>query len=371
MQTVTYTYEELLEHKNSGKVPQKVIAKLREEADKILESPTAKIVDVKLPRPSGDLHDYVSMGPYWWPNPDTPDGLPYIRRDGIVNPETRSEAHAGVVYGRVHTLALATLYLGDNGYSEYANRQLYDWFINPETRTNPNAKYSQGIPGICEGRSTGLIAFCTCYNLFNGIAIFENLGGLIKPEILEGVKSWFVEFLDWILTHEYGIGADNSENNHGSWHDANVLTTAIFTNRPQIIKNICETAYSRRVLHQITEAGEQPRELARATAMHYSFYNLTALFIISNIAERLGYDKYWGVDERRGKCVLKSAVDFMYPYVLNPETFPYSELRPEGRRSALARSLLSVSKRYDKEEYEKKAAALDIDDQLWLLEPTL
>ena len=37
--------------------------------------------------PSGDIHDYTSMGPYWWPDPEKEDGLPYIRRDGEINPE--------------------------------------------------------------------------------------------------------------------------------------------------------------------------------------------------------------------------------------------------------------------------------------------
>lgn len=37
--------------------------------------------------PSGDRRDYMSLSPYWWPDPEKPDGLPYIRRDGERNPE--------------------------------------------------------------------------------------------------------------------------------------------------------------------------------------------------------------------------------------------------------------------------------------------
>jgi hypothetical protein len=36
---------------------------------------------------SGNRHDYVSLSLYKWPNPNTPDGLPYIKRDGESNPE--------------------------------------------------------------------------------------------------------------------------------------------------------------------------------------------------------------------------------------------------------------------------------------------
>ena len=367
---ITYTYEELLAHKESGRVPAAAIEKLRGKADEILTKPTLKVTDVRLPRPSGDIHDYISMGPYWWPNPDTPDGLPYVNRDGVVNPDTHTDAHAGVVYSRVRTLALATVYFGDNGYSEYANRQLYDWFINPETKMNPNARFSQGIPGICDGRSTGLIAFGTCYNLFNAIGIFEQLG-LMDTEILAGVKAWFVEFADWILTHEYGIGADNSDNNHGSWHDANIIATAIFTDRPALVKKICKTAYFNRIKRQITEAGEQPRELARTKGMSYTFFNLDALLIVANVAERLGFDEYWGIDPVRGKCILKSAVDFIYPYVCDPSTFPYSELYPDKQASGMARALLAVAKRFPGEGYEEKAAAFGERAEPWTLEPTV
>ena len=44
------------------------------------------VVDKAILPPSGDRHDYLSIGPYWWPNPDTADGRPYVRRDGQVIP---------------------------------------------------------------------------------------------------------------------------------------------------------------------------------------------------------------------------------------------------------------------------------------------
>ena len=39
-----------------------------------------------------DIHDYYSQAPYWWPDPEKADGLPYIRRDGDVNPDKYSDA---------------------------------------------------------------------------------------------------------------------------------------------------------------------------------------------------------------------------------------------------------------------------------------
>jgi hypothetical protein len=353
MPFITYTYEELLAHKAAG-VPEAALKKLKSDADEILTKPTAKVIDTKLPRPSGDPHDYVSIGPYWWPNPDTPDGLPWVNRDGRVNPDTTEAVHASSCYSRVHTLALAAFYFGDNGYSEYAMRQMYDWFINPETKINPHARYAQALPGINEGRPSGLISFSGSYQLFNGMGILDAMG-LLDKEINEGVKKWFVEFENWMLTDEYGLRIDNGDDNHASWLEANLLATAVYTERPQLVKKLCSTAYARRVKYFIAEDGSQPSELRRTKAMSYTLFNLEAQLIIANIAERLGYKEYWSIDKERGNCVLRQAVDFIYPYFVDPASFPYQELYPDKQTKKMVRSLFAVSKRFPNEGYAERA----------------
>ena len=59
------------------------------DADKLLAEPDPAVTDKGMTPPSGDKHDYISMGRYWWPNPDTEDGLPYVRRDGHSNPDLK------------------------------------------------------------------------------------------------------------------------------------------------------------------------------------------------------------------------------------------------------------------------------------------
>ena len=44
---------------------------------------------------SGNKHDYMSMAPYFWPNPATANGLPFVNRDGEMNPESRKD-HDGL-----------------------------------------------------------------------------------------------------------------------------------------------------------------------------------------------------------------------------------------------------------------------------------
>ena len=66
--------------------------------------------------PSGTKHDYMSIGPYWWPDPTKPDGLPYIRKDGEVNPEVKSypdKNNMPKLCENVYTLGLAYYFSGN------------------------------------------------------------------------------------------------------------------------------------------------------------------------------------------------------------------------------------------------------------------
>ena len=87
------------------------LEKLRKEAKSALKAGPFSVVDNDLVPPSGDKHDYISFGPYWWPDPAKKDGLPYIRRDGEVYPGSQSGGSDSPALGKmtsaVHTLALA------------------------------------------------------------------------------------------------------------------------------------------------------------------------------------------------------------------------------------------------------------------------
>ena len=356
---MTYTFDELIEHNTMGKASPESLDALRKNADEILTQPILRVTDKKLKALSGNNHDYMSMGLYWWPNPDTQDGLPYVRRDGYSNPDANDGINPSKTYARVRTLALAAFYFPEKSkeYAEYANRQLYDWFINPETYMSPHARYAQGIPGICEGRCTGLIDFSYSYALFNGIGILESLE-LADEKIVSGVKAWFVSFTDWMLTHKNGIEECNDTDNHGSWYDAQIITAAVFCGRESLAKNICLTAYDRRLRFLVESDGSQPAELRRTQAINYSLYNLKAMMVIAAVAERLGFKQYWSVDEQRGGVILKQAVDYLYPYVSGEQEFTFEEFHPERCAEGLSMVMRSVLKRYPDSEYEKKILAL-------------
>lgn len=61
--------------------------------------------------PSANIHDYHSQGPYWFPA-ETADGLPFIRRDGQINPEalTLDKANKAKVFQSCHILYVAEMW---------------------------------------------------------------------------------------------------------------------------------------------------------------------------------------------------------------------------------------------------------------------
>jgi hypothetical protein len=122
---------------------------LKTEAMAILDADVSYSVMKKPFTPaSGDKHDYMSMGPYWWPDKSKPDGLPYIRRDGQVNPERDlyDAIPMRTMDREVTTLAVAYFYLGDESYAEHACRLIRTWFLPHGIRPGhpgqgPRARY--------------------------------------------------------------------------------------------------------------------------------------------------------------------------------------------------------------------------------------
>ena len=80
--TRIYAAEKLAKVKEKADSPlyAPAVKTLLRDADKALKMTPPSVMDKTMTADSGDKHDYMSMGPYWWPDPSKPDGLPYIRK---------------------------------------------------------------------------------------------------------------------------------------------------------------------------------------------------------------------------------------------------------------------------------------------------
>src|SRR5690606_20033547 len=85
---IVMDYDILLHNKGKLNDPfvKEAVKKLLIEANAALKLSNLTISKKTILPPSGLKNDYLSRAPYWWPNPKTKNGLPYISMDGKSNP---------------------------------------------------------------------------------------------------------------------------------------------------------------------------------------------------------------------------------------------------------------------------------------------
>src|SRR5262245_33391507 len=67
--------------------PLKIVTELKKQADSLLNMKPLSVMDKSFTPVSGNKHDYMSQAPYFWYDSTKPNGLPYMRKDGVRNPE--------------------------------------------------------------------------------------------------------------------------------------------------------------------------------------------------------------------------------------------------------------------------------------------
>jgi hypothetical protein len=301
------------------------IERLRAEADEALSTGPFSVTASGVAPPSGDKHDYMSVGPYWWPDPNKDDGLPYVRRDGRVNPEfyEHDTVPRGKLCDAVETLALAYYLTGEEEYANHAARLLRAWFLDEETRMNPHLQYGQAIPGRCTGRGIGLIDTLSFIDLLDAVGMLAQSEAWSADD-QERLEAWFSRFLDWMLESRYGRDEAATKNNHGTWYDAQVAAYALFTRREDVAARVLQESATKRIARQIEPDGRQPHELARTKSFSYSVMNLRGMFTLAALAERVGVD-LWNYESVDGRSVRK-AIDYLACFVDNKDAWQHEQI---------------------------------------------
>jgi hypothetical protein len=302
--------------------------KLLAQADESLEATPTSVVQKNTVAPSGDKHDYFSLAPYWWPDPDKADGLPWIRKDGEVNPMTRGEnvdtGAKNKLFNHIKTLSLAYFFSGDNQFAAKTKELLRVWFINETTKMNPHLDYAQGIPGRNTGRGFGIIDFHGILNVVTALDILK-AGNTLEPEIEMPMKKWLTDYLNWLQTSEFGIFEKTRKNNHGTLYDVQVVSLLLFFERTVEARKILESVTENRIMHQIEPDGSQPHELKRTKSMTYSILNLSGLTKLAFLGRKEGVAiDLW--QDKSTSGTLKKAHEFLYPYIDTNKVWPYQQL---------------------------------------------
>ncbi|MCT9092035.1 alginate lyase family protein [Streptomyces sp. ASQP_92] len=290
------------------------------------------VVDKPKPAPGGDVHDYLSQAPYWWPSrprtADNPWGCPYVQKDGQRNPEVDTgtdRPDLGKVFNSVTSLSLAWYYTGKKRYAEHAATILRTWFLDPATRMNPNLDHGQFIPCKYDGRAIGIIDFSQQYSsVLDAIAVLDTGAPGWRASDRSAMLAWNKAFLDWEVGSAFGKQESAAANNHGTFQDLQIAALALATGDRALARRTVLGAGKLRIDPQIAADGSQPQELTRTRSWHYSTFDLVAYTRLAAIGNQVGVP-LWAYRGPQGQSLFK-AVRYLLPAATGAAAWPHPEL---------------------------------------------
>ena len=262
----------------------------------------------------GGPHDFYSNGDYWWPDPSKPDGLPYIQRDGESNPNSFSAHRMAVREMRDAVAALGAAFklTGDDRYVTKAVELLRVFFLDEQTRMNPNLQYAQAIPGRSAGRGIGIIDALHLIEVPMAVEAIQK-SSKFPPQVLSGLKKWFGDFADWMVTSKNGQEEAKAKNNHAVAYFLQLAVYAKFAGDEKKVAE-CRRQFKEVFLpEQMAADGSFPRELARTKPYGYSIFQLDNLVTLAQVLSTRE-DDLWKFSLPDGRSA-KKAMEFLYPYL--------------------------------------------------------
>lgn len=327
-------------------------------ADSVIASgmgPWSVMDKIPLP-PSGDKHDYMSVGTYFWPCTqsmqicnqtripcNTTTGLPWVDCDGHFNTAANAaydEPALANMSSAVQTLATGYLFSGNVTYATRAALLMRTWFVDPATRMNPNGNFMQAVPGVANGSSFGIIDMS-----FRLSGMLESLGFLVPSGAWTAadqaaMASWLQGWAQWLNTSALAASESIADNNHQTYFDVMAVSTAVW---------IGDTQWAVRVLNstlepppagnvnapigvQIWADGELPREEARTNSITYTCMDILGLLRLGVMSRNIAASGTTGAADllsyvsAANHSSIQATLDFVAPYALGQLPWPHQNI---------------------------------------------
>ncbi len=316
---------------------------LLKNADMLLTYKPVCVIDKTELPPSGSKHDYMSIGPYWWPDSTKPNGLPYVRRDGVVNPEVHNypdKENMPKLCENMYTLGLAYYFSGKEKYAKHVSKLMSVWFLDTATKMNPNLQFGQAVKGVTTGRAEGIIDTRQFIFALDAVELIRNSKHWPKQKDDE-LKVWFTSFLSWLNNSEIGKDELNAKNNHGIWFDAQALSFALYIGDKKEANKIVERA-TNRLDAQMDKNGFFPFEMERTTSLHYTVFILNAFNVIAQLSEKTDKN-FYSLQTKSGKS-LEMGFNTIIPFLSDPTKWTGKQIKPFNASDAYALLLRGATK---------------------------
>ncbi|HWA48278.1 MAG TPA: alginate lyase family protein [Dongiaceae bacterium] len=290
------------------------------------------VTDKTTRAPSGDPHDYWHPAPFWWPNPQTPDGLPYVDRDGERRPDTILHAPGSEQFDRSrlqHVLedtalcAAAWRVTGQKAFALHGAALLRRWFLASATRMNPHLRYAQVRLGWNDnlGTGSGIVEMRDLPLLLDGARLLVQAQALGRREAAK-FQTWIAAYGAWLRDDPQGVAACLTPNNIGTFYDLQAAAIAVYLGDAGALNEIFRRCRERIQL-QFDPDGSQPLELERRDALHYCCFNLQAWSTLARIAESCGED-LWAYRSAAGHS-LRHGLDWLLAFEAT-RTWPHGQI---------------------------------------------
>ncbi|MDZ7720270.1 MAG: alginate lyase family protein [Balneolaceae bacterium] len=316
--------------------------------------------------PSGDPHDYVSLHRYSYPNDSTGAYTDII--DGKTNPEfyDYDKPKLEKISFSVYALALAYHYTGIEAYAKKASELLKNWFLNPETRMNPNMKYSSLRPGVHEEPGgAGIVGALDFIAVIEAASLIYDSSDWTSDLHYE-LKKWFFEFYVWM--HNKYPADSYSATNISTWLDVQRVIYLLFTEEEDKLNNSRHVQpVSERIENQIEANGLQRYESNRGIPQHYIYFNLKAYMKLSILRKnhffRTGQDRDWPVLKNcaLNSCEaggLKAALDNIADFIKQEDNTTLFSSDPDFRTCRYLEIFRPAAVAFDSAKYEEIAQIL-------------
>ncbi|PSR53902.1 hypothetical protein AHMF7605_10425 [Adhaeribacter arboris] len=328
-----------------------------------------------------------TLPPYWWPrrvNTTTGtydssksyneagaivgNGEPYVKRDGIVNPETSIYKDAGYIQqiaADVLTLGVYFYYSSDQSYANKAVALLKSFFTSTTTGMMPHSKFIEVIKGNVDwkgyGSSSGFVATEVLTDIADSFQLLRIRGASALDDVFEtAMLQWITDFWGYMTKEFTSKPATTDVENYIHWkklwdptsssgiyynynnirtlYTLQVCTFAVLTGKKQwaidhinkYVKDVGSTkGLISRQFEVVTRTGtngvsetfcDQPLELSRTRPWTYSCKNLTGWLQLCQLAQYLGMDLANYVSP--GGSSIKKAINGMLFYTENTSVFP-------------------------------------------------
>lgn len=337
-------------------------------ANELLDSDFEYVTDTdrsKIP-PSVDKNDYVSLHRYLWPDST---GAYTIERSGVTNPEIYQYDRPKLdrISTAIFYLSLAYFYTDheDTKHEDYARKAtelISKWFLEMETKMNPNLNYAQIALGVDDrDNSQGIIDTIDFIKVIDSISLIYDSHYWTNNKHLE-LKTWFYSFSKWIDS-KYNVDAFCKQsycNNVSTWLDAQKTIYFLFTEQEDRLNDrsfIQPIEY--KISLQFTAEGRQPFEDRFRSQQHYYYYNLSGYMTIALMRkQRTGFDRDWQELNSGDFGGIKPALDVIVNYLNGEDPSDFFNPDNEFDNCRYLEILKPAAIVFDHPEYEDMANLL-------------